>query len=67
MAYIANDNTKISVRFEHASVHEDKPFEQPLFYIAMNIKHRLLKEQGKSYNEKMKWGSGLRSWRGLPP
>jgi len=50
---MANDNPKISVRFEHASVHEDKPFEQPLFYIAMNIKHRLLKEQGKAYNEKM--------------
>ena len=56
MAYNAYDNeinTKISVRFEYASVHEDKPFEQPLFYIAMNMKHRLLKEQGKAYNEKM--------------
>ena len=72
-------NSKISVRFEYASVHEDKPFEQPLFYIAMNMKHRLLKEQGKSYNEKMistdflqapealpRWGEGLHSSYSYP-
>ena len=44
----------ISVKLEHVSDHNyEKPFIQPIFYIAMNMKHQLLKEQGNTYNEKM--------------
>ena len=71
----------ISVRFEYVSVYDqDKPYEQPLFFIAMNMKNRILKTQGKEYNEKMitediivpQGGSGLAERAacgagGLPP
>ena len=44
----------ISVRFEYISIYDqDKPYEQPLFFIAMNMKNKILKAQGKEYNEKM--------------
>ena len=44
----------IVVKFEYASVYShDKLFMQPLFYIAMNEKHRLLKTHGQTYNEQM--------------
>jgi len=44
----------ISVKFEYVTDHNyEKPFVQPIFYIAMNMKHQLLKEQGNTYNEKM--------------
>ena len=43
-----------SVKFEYVTDHNyEKPFVQPIFYIAMNMKHQLLKEQGNTYNEKM--------------
>jgi len=45
---------QISVKFEYVDSHNyEKPFVQPIFYIAMTMKHQILKEQGNTYNEKM--------------
>jgi AAA+ superfamily predicted ATPase len=44
----------ITVQFEYAKVHDyEKMFFQPLFFLSMNIKQRILKEDAKLYNEKM--------------
>jgi len=54
MASEAYGTNMISVKFEYVTDHNyEKPFVQPIFYIAMNMKHQLLKEQGNTYNEKM--------------
>ena len=49
-----SSDSKISVKFEYVGDHNyEKPFVQPIFYIAMTMKHQILKEQGNAYNEKM--------------
>ena len=52
-ANISSEAKILSVKFEYSNQHYDRIFAQPLFYIAMNIKNKILQQLGKPYYESM--------------
>lgn len=49
-----SESTTVTVRFEYANHRNfDKIFYQPLFFMAMNLKQYILKQQNKPYHEGM--------------
>ena len=49
-----SSGNKIRVKFEYSMLHDrERIFTQPLFYLAMNIKNKLLQAQSKPYNTNM--------------